>query len=57
LDYEVDVTGVAESSWPKSAMSGLFNSWYILQHYKGYNKKYKPYNTYVEFEVVFECVL
>lgn len=34
-----------------------FESWYILQHYSSYNKQYKPFITYVEFDMEFSGTL
>ena len=38
---------------PFGVLAG-FRSWYILQHYDKYNKKYKPYISYMEFDRTFE---
>ena len=35
-------------------ISAGFRGWYILQHYDKYNKKYKPYISYMEFDRTFE---
>ncbi len=40
----------AEDVEKNSIFSG-FKSWYVLQHYDGYNKSYRPFLTLMEFDV------
>ncbi len=46
---EYDISG---KNWYKG-MTSPFAAWYVLQHYKGCEGKYKPFVTYMEFEVPF----
>jgi uncharacterized protein (TIGR03034 family) len=50
--FGLDEADISEDNWYKGAFEP-FAAWYVLQHYKGCEGKYKPFVTYIEFEVPF----
>jgi len=50
--FGLDAADISEANWFKGA-TAQFAAWYVLQHYKECNGKYKPFVTYIEFEVPF----
>lgn len=50
--FGVDEDDLTKNNWYKGAFEP-FAAWYVLQHYKGCEGKYKPFVTMIEFEVPF----
>ena len=51
-----DIYGVDNGDTNLYQLAG-FRSWHILQHWDGYEGKYRPFITYMEFEKTFTTTL
>lgn len=50
--FGLDEFDISQDNWYKGAYPP-FAAWYVLQHYEGCEGKYKPFVTYMNFEVPF----
>lgn len=53
-DFGLDKKDVSEKRGKIYVLLPCFRAWYTLQHYKGFNKKYKPFVTEVIIDVPFD---
>lgn len=53
-DFGLDESDVSEGKGELYVKLAGFRAWYTLQHFEGFNGKYKPFKTEVVIDVPFE---